>query len=743
MNTDREKAIEALAQINPAQLDYQDWLRTGMALKHCGCSVEDWNAWSRADTARYNEAICIRKWNTFNESSTPVTLGTLVKLCIDHGGSVGTAGRNIVDRALEWDDVIGGVEKVPISIDWVRSHDMPEESADWNQKGELKKYLETLFQSEEYVGYVTESWKNEEGKYLPKKGIYTRTAGELISELERYPDVAHVVGDWEKTCGAWIRFNPLDGKGCSDINITAYRFALVESDALSIEKQHDLYLELELPIAALVHSGGKSLHAIVRIDAKDRAEYKERVDLLYSICKKSGLEIDVQNKNPSRLSRMPGITRNDKKQWLVATNIGKSSWQEWREWIEALNDDLPDAENLSSRWDNLPPLANAVIHGILRHGHKMLVAGPSKAGKSFLLIELAIAIAEGRTWLGWLCAQGRILYVNLELDSVSCLHRFKDVYTALGYEPDNISNIDIWNLRGKSMPMDKLAPRLIRRAAKKKYIAVIIDPIYKVITGDENSANEMANFCNQFDRICAELGTATIYCHHHSKGAQGAKRAADRASGSGVFARDPDATLDIIELILDRKRREVITDRIICDKAAEMLDHERPCWRSAISEDDKLVLPRLIGALQGFDTELCGKVVSIQKKEYELFDQFSAWRIEGTLREFPTFKPRRCLFRYPIHCIDNAGLLIDAKAEGELLVRTVREKDTESKQDKTKTETTNAFESLSGFTDEPVTLKAMAEYLNVEESNMRKRLKRTGLMCKKGIVLKIEENEEL
>ena len=84
--------------------------------------------------------------------------------------------------------------------------------------------------------------------------------------------------------------------------------------------------------------------------------------------------------------------------------------------------------------------------------------------------------------------------------------------------------------------MDKLAPKLIRRAAKKNYIAIIIDPIYKVITGDENSADQMANFCNQFDKVCTELGCAVIYCHHHSKGSQGGKRAMDRASGSGAVS---------------------------------------------------------------------------------------------------------------------------------------------------------------------------------------------------------------
>ena len=100
----------------------------------------------------------------------------------------------------------------------------------------------------------------------------------------------------------------------------------------------------------------------------------------------------------------------------------------------------------------MPELAPPLIDGVLRQGHKMLIAGPSKAGKSFALIELCIAIAEGKKWFNWQCAQGKIMYVNLELDRASCLHRFKDVYKTLGIEPNSLGNIDIWNLRGKSIP---------------------------------------------------------------------------------------------------------------------------------------------------------------------------------------------------------------------------------------------------------------------------------------------------
>ena len=264
--------------------------------------------------------------------------------------------------------------------------------------------------------------------------------------------------------------------------------------------------------------------------------------------------------------------RNGRKQFLVDTNIGKASWNEWFEWIESVNDDLPEPESLNDVWEELPELSPPLIENVLRQGHKMLIAGPSKAGKSFSLIELSCAIAEGRTWIGWQCTKGRVMYVNLELDRPSCLHRFKDVYTALGWQPNHLKNIDIWNLRGKSIPMDKLAPKLIRRAAKKNYIAIIIDPIYKVITGDENSADQMANFCNQFDKVCTELNCAVIYCHHHSKGSQGGKRSMDRASGSGVFARDPDALLDLIELELTEELLKQEENKAICNVCIEYLN---------------------------------------------------------------------------------------------------------------------------------------------------------------------------
>ena len=662
--TEKTDLIEILNHINPGLLSYEEWCDVGMALKYEGRTADDWESWSMRDPGRYHPGECVKKWKSFKGSAEPRTAGTIIHLAQMQGWKP-TASSD-PGHELDWGDTI------VVDPDWIEDREVAEPNS-WNPKQELIRYLETLFEPGENVGYVTESFekKNSDGqsKWVPKNnGHYDRTAGQLIEALQKTNDICDVIGDYDPQGGAWIRFNPLDGKYTRNENVTEFRYALVESDNMSIEKQNALVRELELPVAILVHSGGKSLHAIVKIDANDYTEYKKRVNYLYEVCQKNGMVIDTQNRNPSRLSRMPGIMRGGKKQHIVDTNIGKSSWEEWVDYIEGFNDDLPDIDNLESIWDDIPDLADELISGVLRKGHKMLIAGPSKAGKSFLLIQLAIAIAEGRDWLGWRCAKGRVMYVNLELDRPSCLHRFKDSYEAMGIRPEHASNLDIWNLRGKSVPMDKLAPKLIRRATKaakdksQDFVAIIIDPIYKVITGDENSADQMAAFCNQFDKVCTELGCAVIYCHHHSKGAQGGKKSMDRASGSGVFARDPDALLDMIQLPLDDDKQKSIGDKAECRARVRYLEDHK---LELPGPDDQLSVPNMqawcdnhlrdegwkVGGRHGSKAE-CDALAFKARKEAAAK---TAWRIEGTLREFPTFPPVNLWFDYPIHHIENEG----------------------------------------------------------------------------------------
>lgn len=663
-NTD---LLEILGHINPSLLNYQEWVSVGMALNHEGYDAQVWETWSQRDVARYHTGECQRKWKTFHGGgSDPVTAATIVQLAKDQGWHPAPIDDGPI-LALDWDAYVGDKDDLKIvDTAWIEGEELRGPNS-WHPAQELIRYLEALFDSTETVGYVTDSWEKD-GRFMPTKGVWSRTAGELIEALSRCnDDLGAVLGDYKPQVGAWIRFNPLDGKGCKNENVTDYRYALVESDTMDLDTQNAIIRKLELPVACLVYSGKKSLHAIVRIEAEDYNEYRKRVNYLYEVCEKNGLKIDTQNRNPSRLSRMPGVIRGERKQYLVDTNIGQKSWKDWYEWIESINDNLPEPESLADFYHNLPELAPPLISGVLRQGHKMLLAGPSKAGKSFALIELCIAIAEGKKWLEWQCARGRVMYVNLELDRASCLHRFRDVYEAMGIIPSHLEAIDIWNLRGKSVPMDQLAPKLIRRAKKKDYAAIIIDPIYKIITGDENSADQMAHFCNQFDKVCTELGSAVIYCHHHSKGYQGGKRSMDRASGSGVFARDPDALLDLTELdVPEATIKAVFGDQV----------------------------------------------------------HATAWRIEGTLREFERFAPVDFWFTYPVHQMDITGVLKELSPEVNGGRSSQQKTPGRSKEDRKRERMEaldTAYEALK--LQDVVTIKDLAGYMGVSDKTVKNRIK--------------------
>ena len=655
--------LSALNAIPVAEVDRATWISVGMALKEEGFPCSIWDDWSKNDS-RYHPGECQKKWDSFNGSAAPVKGGTIVQMAKERGWKPFDG-----DGAMAWDDTI------EYDGDGFSGFDPP---SAWNPAQDLLAYLRTLFDADDRVAYVTNDvWQDSEGKWLPSKGVYDRTAGELIRSLEKHPDdLGATVGDWKPEAGAWIRFNPVDGAGVKNENVTKFKFALVESDTLPVAEQDVTFRKLELPIAALVHSGGKSLHAIVRVDAQDYTEYRKRVEFLYDFLEKHGVPIDKQNRNPSRLSRMPGVKRNGNRQYLVVTNIGRKSWVDWMDFVEGVSDELPDMVSLSEYRDNPPLLPEELITGILRRGHKMLISGSSKAGKSFLLMELCVAIAEGTPWLGFPCKKGRVLYVNLEIDPASCVTRFLKIYEALGLPMENADGIVIWNLRGYAVPLNQLVPKLIRRVRDQRFDAIVIDPIYKVITGDENSASEMGKFCNQFDKICTETGCATIYCHHHSKGAQGAKKAMDRASGSGVFARDPDAQLDMIQLELSDDLKNNVRD-----------------------------------------------------------GHATAWRLESSLREFENIEPINFWFEYPVHRIDTNGTLGEMPAQGTPAAGRLRNSHSKTAEACAE-EFRNAYQALN--LDGNVTVSDMMDYLNVSDKTIYARLKKMGgeFILKKGRILK-------
>ena len=173
---------------------------------------------------------------------------------------------------------------------------------DWTQ--DSIAVLENLYCAGERINFVT-AFKQT----TRKDGTIKTNPDGYGTTMERDTLIEH----WRKhgmprsDAGGWLRMNPVDGNGVDDSNVTAFRFALLESDKLPLDLLLSLFAKLPLPIATILTSAGRSFHAWVRVDADTLNDYRDTVTKMISLLARFGL--DTSNKNPSRMSRLPGVLR--------------------------------------------------------------------------------------------------------------------------------------------------------------------------------------------------------------------------------------------------------------------------------------------------------------------------------------------------------------------------------------------------------------------------------------------------
>lgn len=213
--------------------------------------------------------------------------------------------------------------------------------------------------------------------------------------LERAKDKGGIERLFSSRHGLFIRVNPVHPKsGGSDKDVSAYRHTLIESDKLSKAEQERILRASGLPIAALIDSGGSSIHAWVRVDARDRKEFSQRRKRLWDALPES-FPIDQQNKNPSRFSRCPGGLRGDGVQKLLAVNVGPESFEQWERVGDGLGLDAPLRVSELGCYDVTNDPNNVLGQRWLCRGGSLIIVGQSGIGKSSFSMQLSVMWALG------------------------------------------------------------------------------------------------------------------------------------------------------------------------------------------------------------------------------------------------------------------------------------------------------------------------------------------------------------
>ncbi len=184
---------------------------------------------------------------------------------------------------------------------------------------------------------------------------------------------------------------------------------------------------------------------------------------------------------------------------------------------------LPEIENAADLLAASLPVPPELLHGILHQGAKLILAGSSKVGKTWLLLDLAVSVASGASWLGLPTQQGPVLYINLEIDRTFFTGRIRAVVGAKAVAV-GIDCLDVMNLRGEAAGSSTLIPKILARIGARKYALVIVDPVYKILGGDENDARHVAAMLNDLERLATATGAAVAFAAHFSRAVKRARR---------------------------------------------------------------------------------------------------------------------------------------------------------------------------------------------------------------------------
>ena len=230
---------------------------------------------------------------------------------------------------------------------------------------------------------------------------------------------------------------------------------------------------------------------------------------------------------------------------VVAAQLRAAS--EAAEGAEIQNGGLPGIEAALDFLAEPIPEPPQIVRGVFRVGQVGMIASTAKAGKTWLMQHLALAVPNGLPWLKWQTTPGRVLYVDPELPAYDGQTRLVTVANAMGL--DSIpEGLDLWRVKGESLTIGEMIPKIQRRQdqAGAPYALILLDSLYCLNGGrDENDNAEQAKTMQEFYALTAKTGAAVLVTHHFSKGNKSKTDHLDRASGAGVFTRAPDVFMTL------------------------------------------------------------------------------------------------------------------------------------------------------------------------------------------------------
>jgi hypothetical protein len=218
-----------------------------------------------------------------------------------------------------------------------------------------------------------------------------------------------------------------------------------------------------------------------------------------------------------------------------------------------------------------------------------ILAGPPKVGKSWLSLQIALAISSGGMMFGEKVTQGKVLVLALEDPKIRLQKRMKTQNWPLGlgteFMPVGKFEDNIGDLRNGG------ARKIGGLIESKRYRLVVIDTLSRAIRGDQNDAGEMTEWLSPIQAISHEKNCALLLLDHHKKSARGngvytVIDAVGDILGSTSKAAMADTLLGLYKERQKKTGKLVISGRDLEEKTFDLnFDSEKGCWLKEGEED--------------------------------------------------------------------------------------------------------------------------------------------------------------
>jgi archaellum biogenesis ATPase FlaH len=178
-------------------------------------------------------------------------------------------------------------------------------------------------------------------------------------------------------------------------------------------------------------------------------------------------------------------------------------------------------------WEGLPvPPREWIVPDYIPHKTVTLLSGDGSIGKSLLALQLAVARAIAREWIGLLPEPGRTLILSAEDDADEMHRRLEDIRKYYGVRMADLADIRLVDLVGEDSTLGSLKRGQIEATAMYNALdayltewrpsLVILDVLADMFSGDENSRPQSRQFIGLLKRLARKHDCALLLLAHPS-----------------------------------------------------------------------------------------------------------------------------------------------------------------------------------------------------------------------------------